>query len=261
MPVIHASFETYYKLIGANFQSYSVFSNGNRQEGWGAKWRENLFRDRLSITVQVRKTVFDDPLMSASYQSSMIFKSIQLVYRKPEWPVFSAGYMPTSQLIKGPDGSLSTSVYYALNASAYYAYSYRHLRMSSSVIYSRFFNKGTDSGFVLYDASSVTYTHQIDWHILQSQTDVQYNEQPGLVYWMFQQGVNMNIGRFVTIGGSAKRDMLVAGSGYWGGGLLASVKISKLGSVRAQYSKDYLPDGVGGLLPYNWGRINFIRIF
>src|SRR5262249_32227644 len=43
-PATHTNFNVFYKLIGANFQSYSVFNSGTRQEGWGVRWKQYFFR-------------------------------------------------------------------------------------------------------------------------------------------------------------------------------------------------------------------------
>jgi hypothetical protein len=261
IPVTHSSFNLFYKEVGASFQSYSVFNTGNRQTGWGIKWRQYLFRNQLSATVQVKKSTFDDPLIVSTYSSTMLFKSLQLVYRHRKWPVFSLGYMPSTQLTKDSAGNLVQNIFYALTATAVYSYAVKKLRMSSSLMYSQFYNKGTDSGFVLYNARDILYTHQVYWGKLNTQTDIQYTQQPALDYWMFQQGANVGIGKYVSVGASVKNDRVTGGQGYWGGGLQAQVNFKKVGSLRLQYSKDYIPNGTSTLVPYNWGRANWIKVF
>lgn len=262
IPAIRSAFSLFYKEIGANFQSYSVFNSGSRQVGWGGKWQQHLFKDQLTVTLQVKKSTFDDPLIASTYSSSLLFKSLQLVYRKKKWPVFSLGYMPSTQLIKNSTGNLSESVYYALTATILYNYTFKKLRMSSSLMYNQFFNRGTDSGFVLYDARNILYVHQIFWSKVNTQTQIQYTAQPGLDYWMFQQGLNVSIGKYVSVGGALKNDLLPgSGTNYWGSSFQAQVTVKKVGSLRMQYSKDYLPNGSNGLVPYNWGRVNWIKVF
>lgn len=261
IPATKSTFNVFYKEVGANFQSYSVFNTGNRQTGWGFKWRQSLFKNQLTVNVQVKKNTFDDPLIASS-SSTMLFESLQLVYRRKKWPVFSLGYMPSTQLTKDSAGNLVENVYYALTATAVYSYSVKKLRMTSSLMYSQFYNKGTDSGFVLYDARNILYSHQIFLGKFNTQTDIQYTQQPELDYWMFQQGMNIGIGKYVSIGGSVKNDM-VAGStaAYWGGGLQGQINFRKVGSLRMQYSKDYISNGTNTLVPYNWGRVNWVKVF
>jgi hypothetical protein len=262
IPATRSTLNLFYKEIGANFQSYSVFNSGSRQVGWGGKWHQYLFKDQLSVTLQVKKSTFDDPLLASAYSSSLLFKSLQLVYRKKKWPVFSVGYMPSTQLIKDSAGTLSENVYYALTGTVFYTYTFKRLRMNSSLMYNQFFNRGTDSGFVLYNARNILYAHQVFWPKINTQTELQYTVQPGLVYWMFQHGLNVTIGKYVSVGGSLKNDLLPgSGTNYWGNSLQAQVTFKKVGSLRMQYSKDYLPNGTSGLVPYNWGRVNWVKVF
>jgi hypothetical protein len=262
LPATHTDLGVFYKLIGANFQSYSVFRSGTRQEGWGIQWRQRFFNNQLLMNAQVKKSNFDDPLLASSYSSSMLFKSLQLVYRKKKWPVFTAGYMPSTQLIKGADGTLSETVYYALTAGVFYDYSFRKLRMNSALNYSQFYNRGTDSGFVAYNARMVQYTHSIELGRVHTQTDFQYTVQPGLRYWLFQQRADMTVSKALTVGAGVKNNYLPdRGAVYWGGSAEMSLRVGSIGSLRVMYSKDYLSNGAGGLAPNDWGRAIWIKVF
>ena len=262
LPATHTDLGVFYKLIGANFQSYSVFRSGTRQEGWGVQWRQRFFNNQLLLNAQVKKSNFDDPLLASSYSSSMLFKSLQLVYRKRRWPVLTAGYMPSTQLIKSSTGTLSETVYYALTAGAFYDYSFRKLRMNSALNYSQFYNKGTDSGFVSYNARQVQYTHSIDLGRVHTQTDCQYTVQPGLRYWLFQQRADVKVSKSLSIGGGVKNNYLPdRHTVYWGGSAEMNLRVGAIGSLRIMYSKDYLSNGAGGLTPNDWGRAIWIKVF
>lgn len=262
IPRTESAINVFYKQIGANFQSYNIYNTGNRQVGWGIKWKQYFLKDQLSITAQIRKSNIDDPLIPATFNSAIIFKSIQAVYRKKKWPVLSVGYMPTTQLIKSADGFLYQSIYYALSGNAFYSYTLLKLSMTSSLMYSRFYNKGTDRGFVLYNAQSVLYSHNIDIGRLHSQTDAQYTQQPGFAYWTFQQRLDVQVTGFLTLGAGVKNNV-IAGVSHtlWGGSGQADIRIKQLGSLRLQYEKGYLPTNVNGLMPNNWGRAIWYTVF
>ncbi|MDO6433983.1 hypothetical protein Q4E93_25470 [Flavitalea sp. BT771] len=262
LPVTHTDIGVFYKLIGASFQSYSIFRSGTRQEGWGIQWRQRFFNNQLLLNAQIKKSNFDDPLLASSYSSSMLFKSLQLVYRKKKWPVFTAGYMPSTQLIKSSDGSLSETVYYALTAGAFYDYAFRKLRMNSALNYSQFYNKGTDSGFVAYNARTMTYSHSIDLGHIHTQTDFQYTQQPGLRYWIFQQRVDLTVNKFLMVGGGVKNNYLPDSRAvYWGGSAEVNLRVGAIGSLRLMYSKDYLPNDGNGLVANDWGRAIWTKVF
>lgn len=262
IPRTESVINAFYKQIGANFQSYNIYNTGNRQVAWGIKWKQYFFKDQLSVTAQVKKSNIDDPLIPATFNSAIIFKSIQAVYHKKKWPVLSIGYMPTTQLIKSADGYFYQSIYYALTGNAFYNYTLLKLNMNSSLMYSRFYNKGTDSGFILYNAQSVLYSHNIDVGRLHTQTDAQYTQQPGFAYWTFQQRLDVQVTSFLTLGAGIKNNV-IAGIGHilWGGSGQADLRIKQLGGLRLQYDKGYLPNNANGLMPNNWGRAIWYTVF
>lgn len=252
----------YYKLTGANFNSFSIYNSGIRQTAWGIKWKQYFFNGKLSLTAQVKKSSFEEQFIPLAYNTSTIFKNFQAVYRKRKWPVISLGYMPSTQLVKNANNYIFQNVYYALTGSLFYNYSMLKLRMNSNLVYNRFFNKGTDSGFVLYNAKSIQYSHFIDLNKWHSQSDVQYTMQPLLTYWTFQQKLDVRIGKTLVIGAGVKNNLLPAAhEAYWGGSALIGLQIPKFGLVRMQYDKGYFPNGMGGLVPNNWGRITWNKIF
>lgn len=260
-PKTKSVFNAFYRQTGANFQSYSIFNTGSRQESWGVKWRQYLWGRRLSVTGQVRKTGLDNPLVSRSYNSSVVFKSIQAVLRIKKWPVLSVGYMPNSQLTKSPDGSFIEDIYYTFTASSFYNYKVGKKYMNSGLLYTRFYNKGTDSGFARYNAKNLMLTHNMEVGKLRSLTDVQYTSQPLLTYYTVLQKVDMQVGRFLNAGVGIKNSWLPNGTTYWGGVAQAGIIVGKIGSFQFQYDKGYLPDSRSMLVPNDWGRASFTKIF
>lgn len=262
IPQLRSSVNLFYKQIGPDFQSYSIYNSGISQEAWGVKLRQYLFRNKLSLTAQVKKSSLGDPLIPIDYNSSIVFKSFQAVYRKKKWPVFSLGYMPCTQLIKSPAGYFSQSVYYALTTGIFYSYKLSKLPMYSNLMYNKFYNKGTDTGFVLYNAKNILYTHNIDFGSLSSQSEVQYISQPGLAYWTFQQRVDLQIGKSVNIGIGLKNNIVPVGNiSLWGGSAQIGIRLKESGALRLQFDKGYLSNGLGKLVPNNWGRAMWNKVF
>ncbi|MES2773898.1 MAG: hypothetical protein V4722_06920 [Bacteroidota bacterium] len=261
LPAMQSNLNVFYRKVGAHFQSYSLFTSGNRQEAWGIKWKQYLFQKRLALTGQVRKNGFDNPLVSNTYNSSVVFKSLQAVMRIKKWPMISLGYMPGSQLTKNTDGTLSENIYQTLTANLFYTYTAVRRQMSSSLLYTRFYNRGTDTGFVYYNARNIMMNHHMDFGWWRSQTDVQYAAQPNLNYWTFQQQADLQIGKSVGAGVGAKNYRLTNGTGYWGMQMQVSIQLQKLGTLQMQYDKGYLPNGIGQLASNDWGRLSWVRIF
>jgi hypothetical protein len=262
IPQSRSSVNLFYKLIGPDFQSYSIYNSGTKQEAWGVKWRQYLFKNKLSLIAQVKKSSFEDPFIPINYNSSIIFKSFQAVYRKKKWPIFSIGYMPSTQLIKSQAGYLFQSIYYALTGGIFYNYFFLKLQMNSNLMYNKFYNKGKDSGFVLYNAKSILFAHNIDlgsWH---SQTDVEFNKQPALTYWTFQQRLDWQIGKSINIGLGLKNNRVPLGNlSLWGGSAQIGIRVKESGSLRLQFDKGYLSNGLGKLVSNNWGRAMWNKVF
>lgn len=261
IPRFNSSVNLFYRQIGADFQSYSLYNTGNRQEAWGVKWRQYIFKNSLAVTLQVRKSSFDDPLIPLNYKSSMVLKSLQMTYRKRKWPVVSLGYMPVTQLIKS-DGYYSQSIYYALTGSVFHSYAFRRMNMSGNLMYSRFYNQGTDSGFVLYNAKSILYSHTISFTKWTSQSDIQYTSQPAFSYWFFQQKLDCRITENISAGAGIQNNLVTNRyTSYWGGTIQLNWQIRQLGTLRIQYDKGYLPNGLNGLEPNAWGRVTWFKTF
>jgi hypothetical protein len=97
---------------------------------------------------------------------------------------------------------------------------------------------------------------------LHIQTDLQYNKQPQLIYWDLRQRLDVTISKHLTVGAGVSDDLVTAGgSSYWGGLVQSTLTFGKVGGLRMQVSKDYLPNGAGGLVPNNWGRVQWFKVF
>jgi hypothetical protein len=260
-PKTESQINAFYRQIGAYFQSYSVFNSGNRQEYWGIRWRQYLWKKHLSVIAQLRKANFDNPTINRSYNSSIVFKSLQVVFRMKKLPVVSVGYMPNMQLSKSPYGQLTENAFYTLTASAFYNYQLLRKKMNSNILYTRFFNKGSDTGFFRYNARAVVVSHSMRFGTLGSLTELQYNSQPLLIYYSFLQKADIQVSKVFSLSIGLRNSWLPSGDGNWGGVLQGALNIPKLGSIQFQYDKGYLPNASGNLSSNNWGRVSFCKIF
>jgi hypothetical protein len=70
------------------------------------------------------------------------------------------------------------------------------------------------------------------------------------------------VNRVLTLGGGAKNNYVPAThTNYWGWSAEMDLKVGRMGSLRMQYNKDYLPNGSNGLVPSDWGRAVWIKVF
>lgn len=260
-PKTQSLVNAFYRQSGVNFQSYSIFNSGTRQEFWGIKWQQYLWKKNLSLTGQLRKNGFDNPLVQRSYSSSVVFKSIQAMLRIKKWPVLSVSYMPNTQLTKTAEGNYSENVYYALTGNMFYNYRAGRNFMNSSLFYSRFYNKGSDSGFIHYNAKNISFSHAIIFKGLQTQTEAQYTTQPALTYFTFSQKADKQLSGHFNASVGIRGNVIPGGALYVGAIAGMDCVIRKLGKFQMQYDKGHLPGYNNKLTPNNWGRVTYTKIF
>ena len=260
IPLTKSFVQASYKRIGANFQSFSVFNTGVSQENWLIKVQQNLFGNKVTLMGQIRRNGFENPMIAKSYNSTILFKSIQGTLRLRKWPVVVISYMPSSQITKGPGNEYQENIYYTFISNAFYAYRLKRIQMVSNVLFTRFYNRATDTGFVHYNAKELLYSHQIQGNTLLSQSSIQLSYQPSINYVTVQQLFDWRITTLISAGLGAKGYRTEPGAYYFGGTFNASLN-TKWGGVKVQYDKGYLPDAFGKLQSNDWGRVTWFKIF
>jgi hypothetical protein len=262
IPSTQSSIKAFYRKVGIDFQSYSIFNAGSRQESWGMKWQQYLWHKQLSLTAQIKKNDFDNPFINQNYSSSSVLKSIQGVFRKRKWPLVTIAYMPTTQLITEPNRNLSQNIFYVLNGTVSQSYRSRKSFMNTTFFYNKFYSRGTDSGFVFFGAESVRLNQDVQAGRFGSHSAIDFYSQPGLSYYTLIQNVDILASQLFSFGFGGKKALVKGGGDYWGGSVKAVLNISKMGSLQIQYEKEFLPDYTrSGLTPTEWGRVVWTKTF
>jgi len=156
---MQAKIDGSYKYTGANFQSFSNFQTNAAQHIWNIKAEKYFFRKHLRLTGAIKSNEFSNPYLVQSYSSNTIFKSLQATFRKKKWPTVSAGYMPMTQL-SDINGQLTENRFNSLNANVYHTYNISRLKTASSIVFSRFYNNSSDSGFIYFNAKNILVSQQ-----------------------------------------------------------------------------------------------------
>ncbi len=74
-----------------------------------------------------------------------------------KWPVVSVGYFPSSQLTKLGDGRVSENMFYTVSASMSHFYRVKKNQFSSMLVFTQFYNKSSDSGFVYFNTKNLLF--------------------------------------------------------------------------------------------------------
>lgn len=251
-----------FKVMGGNFQSFSLYSTGSTQQAWMAKVDQPFFKQQLTITASIRKNLFSSIFENADYQSNTVFKSIQATFRRKHWPVVSLGYFPSSQLMKLEEGKYMENLFYTLVGTVSHFYQYNGISMNTMFSGTKFYNRQADSGFVYFNSTNLLLNQSIFLNrltingTLSSAISRDYNLHGA------DGGLQYRLREWLEIGGGLKYNYQTVYDlqqlGYNGN---ARITIPKLGEISVMADKGFVPGVNRRLVSNNTGRLTYTKIF
>ena len=257
----HTKLSGFFRKTGENFQSFSLFTYNTNQTAWLGRADQYFYQDKLGVTAMLRRNDFTNPFTLKTYKASTVFKSLLVNVRVPKYPSLSVGYYPGTQLFIVDKETIKENAYYLLNGSLAYSYSYKKINMNSLLVYNRYFNKATDSGFVLYKGTSYYGMQTFFLRKLQLQAGFAYNSQEGLKYSTTEASGDYAIKQPLKIGIGIKYNKILGGETYLGKRMQLMMDIKKLGRLQFQYEKSYMPTISHSLFPVEIGRVSWYKYF
>ncbi len=262
LPVTDTRISGMYKLMGADFQSFSLYASGAEQIAWMVKVEQPFFRKQLLLTGSVKRNTYNSVFDQSSFNSSTVFKSIQATFRRKRWPVLSVGYFPSSQLTKISEGKYMENMFYTLMGTATHSYSVRGLSMNTMFSGTRFYNHQADSNFVYFNSTNLQLNHTVfaGKFVLNGGLSSATNTDYAL--YGADGNVQYRVNSWLEIGGGAKynyqtkfRDEQIGYSGN------ARLNIPKVGEFIVMADKGFIPGVNKQLVPNKTGRLTYTRIF
>jgi hypothetical protein len=261
-PQTNTKLTAYYKKIGENFQSFNLFPTNINQDAWMVKANQLLWKKRLSLDASVRKNDFVSPIAApATFTSETIFKSFQASVRIPKYPYVSVGYYPSSQLSLMDNQVLVENQYNTFNIIMSHSYQFKQTGMNTNAVFTKFYNTGSDSNFIYYNASSFTVNHSIYLGKFTLQSTMAIIDQQLLNLFTVEQKVGYQFKNTFSLSGSLKWNRLNKAENLFGVGALMNMYIKRLGTLQFNYEKTYLPSYNRTLIPVDIGRMSFFRQF
>jgi hypothetical protein len=251
----------FFRKTGEAFQSFSLFTYNTNQQAWQVRADQSFLKRKINLTGMLRQNDFTNPLAYQTFKTTMIFKSLQLNVRIPRWPTINAGYYPGSQYYIVDNNTVRENAYYILNGSILHAYRFKDIAMNSSIIYNRYFNQATDSGFVFYKGVNYILSHSLLIKKLQLEGSYSYNKQSELNYYTLDVNGDYSLKEFLRLGGGVKYNHVQQGENYWGESIRLSASFKKIGGLQLNYEKSYLPTIQQTLYPVEIGRISWYKTF
>lgn len=251
----------YYRKMGEHFQSFNLQPVNVNQAAYQFKVQQSLWKRKLSIEAAIRKNDFSNPYINPGLSSKTVFKSLLATLRIPKYPFVSVGYYPSSQLTVLNNNVIVENQYNTLSTVVSHAYRLKSISMSSSVVFLKFYNSGADTGFIYYNASSMTINQFIFLRKLQLQTSLTITSQQDLKVVTLEQSASYQLRDWLTLNGGLKYNKVNSEQTLWGAAAGLGVMIQHIGTIQASYDKSYLPGTARNLLPVDMGRVTYYRTF
>jgi hypothetical protein len=250
------------RYTGAHFQSFSTFTTGASQLRWMAKLEQPFFKKQLTVTSSIQQNDYNNPFVATAYKSSSLLASIQANLRVKKWPVISAGYYPSYQLIKTGNDHYTESRYYVLNASAGYYYKIKDVQLNSYLVFSRFYNESGDSGFVYYNSKNLLLSHSIFLTGFSTTLNASLSTSTDYNIYSIENNNQVTISKRIAIGGGVKlfRYSLTP-SLQWGYNGNVTINIPGLGQLQFLMDRGFIPGLSRQLVENKMGRLTYYKTF
>jgi hypothetical protein len=260
-PQTNTKFSGYYRKMGEHFQSFNLQPVNADQEAYQLRVQQSLWKRKLSLEAGIRKNDFSNVFINPGLSSKTIFKSVQATLRIPKYPMVSVGYYPSSQLTVLDNNVIVENQYNTLSTIINYGYRVKNLSMTSNMVYLKFYNSGADTGFIYYNASSITLNQYLFWNKFQLQSGLTFTSQRDLDVLTLEQSASYQVAKWFTLSGALKYNRVNHSATLWGGGAGASILLNRFGTVQLSYDKSYFPGQSRNLLPVDMGRMTYTRTF
>ncbi|WP_217603521.1 hypothetical protein [Chitinophaga sp. GbtcB8] len=251
-----------YKRMGANFQSFSLYSSGSEQTGWLLRVDQPFFKQQLTLSGSLRQNVYTSVLDNGSYRSNTIFKSIQATFRRRHWPVVSVGYFPSSQLMKLGEGKFMENLFYTMVGTASYFYEYKGVSMNTIFSGTRFYNRQTDSSFVYFNSTNLMLNQTVFLGRFTVNGGASSATNQDYALYGVDGNLQYKVNTWLELGGGLKYNYQtqynLQQTGYTAN---AKINIPKVGEVALMADKGFVPGVNKQLVPNKTGRLTYTKIF
>lgn len=253
--------EGFVRFTGQHFQSFSLFQQNTRQIAWSVRVDQPFWKNRLRIMTQLRRNDFVNPFTEKSFKTSTLFASVQASLQIPKWPSLSVGYFPGTQIYLIDNERMRENAYYMLQAIMSYSVKLNTGYLMLTGMYNSYTTKATDSGFIQYSGNTYLLSANCVRSKWQFGGTWSIIDQPELRYANVEGTTSLAIVKWLRITGGVRLSQVCHGNSFWGGQAGMEWTIWKLGQIRLQYDKSFLPTIRRDLFPVETGRVGWVKTF
>ncbi|WP_127132523.1 hypothetical protein [Pseudoflavitalea rhizosphaerae] len=260
LPGTQTRIEGLYKKTGANFQSFSSFQANAALETWTIKVEQPFFRRMLRISGSLRKNEFSNPYLEQNYKSNTVFKSLTATFRKSRWPVVTMGYQPMSQLTVFDD-KIVENRFQTLTGTVLHNYKFGKLPTSSTIMFNKFFNNQSDSGYVYFNSTNIYWSQQFMFSRFTASMGASFSKNGTYQLTVLEEGFQIPFGKLFALGFGVKVNALNSEEVKAGGFLNTNIRIFKQDNIFLSYERGYLPGFNQGLVRNEMASVQFMKSF
>ncbi len=260
LPATLTRFEGYYQKTGINFQNFTSYRVTANTGTWSMRVEQYLWKKQLRLLAAARKNDFSNPFVIQQYNSNTVFTSFSATFRKRGFPSLTLGYLPSSQYTIVGD-HVAESRYQSLNISAAHTYRIGLMKANGTFTYNRFYNSGTDTGFVYYHANHFYTWHQFIFPLFTANLGYARtaNKQYGLD--VMDGGLILNYTKYFSMGGGVKINKYNTTEVKTGLYYNFRCRLQHIGDFNLWYERGYLPGSANTLMKNEWFTLGFTRYF
>lgn len=250
------------RYTGANFQSFSTFTTGASQTKWSARVDQPFFKKKLTIFSSLQQNDYSNPFVTTTYKSSSVLASLQATLRMKKWPFLSIGYYPSYQLTKINNDNYTENRYYTLVANSGYYYQVRSVQLSSYIVFSKFYNGASDSGFVYFNSKNLLISQTAVIKDVTFGLNASVSVNTGYAIYTIENNAQLTISSLLSIGGGLKLiNQTLLNDLLWGYSGNIRLNVKKLGEIQLMFDKGFIPYLDRKLATNSMGRVTYFKTF
>ncbi|MBX2922748.1 MAG: hypothetical protein KF746_11190 [Chitinophagaceae bacterium] len=260
IPASQTRIEGYYNKTGINFQNFTNYRVNANTSTWNIKAEQYLFKKQLRIMASARKNDYSNPFVIQQYNSNTVFTSLSATFRRRRLPSLTIGYMPSSQYTMAGN-QVAENRYQSLNIHMAHTYRIGLMTANGSVVYNRFYNSGSDTGFVYYNASHFYSSHQFMFRMFTASMGYARTANRQYALDVMEGGLAITWFKKIVAGFGVRINQYNQVEVKTGGYFNLRCNWPAIGDLSVWYENAYLPGSSGSLVKNEWFTLGFTRYF
>ncbi len=216
-----------YRQLGPDFQCFTFFNTQANRNAW--QWDINQkIGKHFFVRGGIQKNQSNYP--GIENMKTDVVLSVQAGFCKPKWPSVFIGYMPSSQIIMVDSVPLENN-FQTLNATSTYAWRAGNSILLSQATFTRFFNSGSDTGFIYFNASDIGISQQLSVGKWQFQAGYHMIDQDAQRLRTMDGSISMTIKSNLTLSTNGRLNTIQTGEKLFGYGGGLQWQMGRFGSI------------------------------